>query len=141
MRALLLMAGIVATVLVGAWAAARRGDADWLAAPPEAVAEGFLRQLLTRRFERARPYLVERLRETHDARALSAIGKTLEDRVGRARQVETRRATAGKGTVDVEADVRGSMGQVTCAARLAHERGEWRVGSLGCPGAALLRAE
>lgn len=58
------------------------GDSSVFVPPPEAVVEGFMRELATKRYERALPYLTEDLAARTDADALKSLTARLKSRTG-----------------------------------------------------------
>jgi hypothetical protein len=64
------LGAMAAALLVIALSIFGLGDASTLTSPPEAVSEGFLREIVGGRYERALPYLGDRLRERVTADSL-----------------------------------------------------------------------
>ena len=89
LRAALRVLGLSAVALgVAAAAVLGLGDGSVLTAPPEAVAEQFVRKLATHNWTPARAQLTRELAGHVDERRLRASLRAFEQRWGRIRQVE-----------------------------------------------------
>ena len=112
------------------------GDRTIFVAPPEAVAEGFVRQLASGRYDRAVPYLSTRLAEHVDSGALKTSTERLEARTGEILDVR-----GEPGSIDgdrASARVRlktESAGEVELALPLVREEGVWSIDGLDETGA------
>src|SRR5687768_15482879 len=85
----LLGVALAAALLIGvsALAVEQFGDRELFIPPPDVVAEGFVREVICKRWERAREYLAEP--ESMSARQLEALQKSWEERVGDPTKIET----------------------------------------------------
>lgn len=130
MKAVAAVLGVAAVSLaLVAWAVFVLGDRTVLVPPPEAVAEGFMRQLQTRRFEQARSYLARpAVRSAEDLRARL---EALERAVGRIQDVRGRRGTVGSLDASAVADLTtADRARAEVAFSLRREHGEWRIADL-----------
>ena len=119
--ALLLVAGAVFSL----------NDSTVLVPPPEAVAEGFARQLVAGRYERALPYLSRELASEVGPDGLRALANQLKSLTGTVLNVQGEpgwmvgeRAEAAA-TLETE-----SAGQVRLIFPLSREQGVWSISSL-----------
>jgi hypothetical protein len=129
-KAVAAVLGVAAVSLaLVAWAVFVLGDRTVLVPPPEAVAEGFMRQLQTRRFEQARSYLARpAVRSAEDLRARL---EALERAVGRIQDVRGRRGTVGSLDASAVADLTtADRARAEVAFSLRREHGEWRIADL-----------
>jgi hypothetical protein len=129
-KAVAAVLGVAAVSLaLVAWAVFVLGDRTVLVPPPEAVAEGFMRQLQTRRFEQARSYLARpAVRSAEDLRARL---EALERAVGRIQDVRGRRGTVGSLDASSVADLTtADRARAEVAFSLRREHGEWRIADL-----------
>lgn len=130
MKAVAAVLGVAAVSLaLVAWAVFVLGDRTVLVPPPEAVAEGFMRQLQTRRFEQARSYLARPA--VRSAEGLRARLEALERAVGRIQDVRGRRGTVGSLDASAVADLTtADRARAEVAFSLRREHGEWRIADL-----------
>jgi hypothetical protein len=63
------------------------GDTTVLVPPPEAMVEGFMRELVTKRYERTMPYLSQELRAEVRPETLKEVTDRLRQRAGEIRDV------------------------------------------------------
>lgn len=131
MKAPLWVAAIVAAALaVCAAAVLGLGDGATLAAPPEAVAEGFVRALARHRYAQALPYLTPELR----AVGVDGLRRRLAEIERLCGEVRDARGLRGRRSGDAAQAlvlVRTPRGPSVLRFTLARRRGEWRLASLG----------
>lgn len=133
MRALLPAAVAIAVCLAGFAAGIAAGDRQLFVPPPESVAEGFVRQLAARRYDRARPLLSERAAARHDVAALAGVGRMLEEAAGEIAQVAGIAGVLQSDTARASARVHGRSGDIAVAFDLVRERGLWRIEGWAAP--------
>jgi hypothetical protein len=111
-------------VLVGASAVAIElfEDRELLVPPPDAVAEAFVREVITGRYARAREYLAAPLSDEE----LRALERMLEERTGEASEVEAEvvAQTAERALATVR--VSGGRGSEAVAFALIFRK-EWKI--------------
>jgi hypothetical protein len=82
-RTLASLAFFIAATLAGiAGVVLGLGDAQTLTSPPEARVEGFVREMMTARYEQAKSYLSDELAAQTDAARLKALSQAWEKRTG-----------------------------------------------------------
>jgi hypothetical protein len=87
MRALLgVLSAIAIVVAIEVLATSRLHDRELLTPPPEAVAEGFYREIVAHRFDRAVTYLSDS--ESTSVEELRQLGASIERRLGRVHDVK-----------------------------------------------------
>lgn len=128
LTALLLVSAVAAT------AALSSIDDTFLFSPPEAAAEGFLRELQTKRFEEARAYLSDRLRDSYDSASLEEWFHRLERETGKIEEVEGKDSTieGGRAIGRVELKTARTI-PLPMALRFVREKREWKVEELPEP--------
>lgn len=97
-------------------------DRETMIPPPDAVAEGFVREVLMKRWARARPYLVE---EMSDAQ-LEALEQSLESRVGDAMTIEAELLSRDDEQALVTVRLEGPKGSEAVSYALRFDE-EWKV--------------
>ena len=104
------------------------GDRATLVPPPDAVAEVFVRQLATHRFDRALPHLSRRLRQELDRDRLSSLVAALEAQSGSITFAEgaerSRTREHASAVVHTKTDRRQTP---TFEFELISQRGEWKI--------------
>jgi hypothetical protein len=126
--ALLLIAGVVFGL----------GDRATLVPPPEAVAEGLVRQLATHRYRQTTQYVAQAFRPansddagtTLDPRWLRAWFEPIERRIGQVRKVEGQQVSIGDDTAQALVQLEGERGHASAVLSLTRERGLWLVQQL-----------
>jgi hypothetical protein len=111
------------------------GDRSTLVSPPSAKVEGFVRQLATRRFDRALPYLDDTLARRLSADSLQSLTDRLERAVGEIRDVRgEQESLVGDGAV-VRADVTtADQRQLSLRFPLRFSSGDWAITSIDALG-------
>jgi len=111
-------------VLVGGSALAVEllGDRELVVPPPEAVAEGFVREVITGRYSRANDYL-STPRPEDDLRALEQL---IEARTGDPSEVEAETVSRNETQALVNVRVSGGKGSEAMALALTFEE-EWKI--------------
>jgi hypothetical protein len=104
------------------------GDRQTLVPPPESIAEDFVHQLATRRFEQARDDLTDEEKEKVDADDLRAMADRLRASAGK---VEESRGEPGQITGDraaAQVTVRTDRSkQLHLPFKLVRSKGEWKI--------------
>ena len=119
--AILLIAGVVFGL----------GDSTILVPPPESVAEGFVRELVTRRYERALPYLSEELRAQVSAEDLRKYTEPFKNRSGKILNVRGEPGRMAGDRAEAYAIVEAKSGGVMrFAFELTRQKGVWAISKL-----------
>ena len=107
------------------------GDRTVLTPPPEAVTEGFLREMTMKRYEPATAYLSSNLsRELPEAR-LEEIGRDLEARAGRISDVRAETLSMSGNYAEAVGLLKSDRaGELRFTIRLKWEEGQWAVDGL-----------
>ncbi|MDP9191348.1 MAG: hypothetical protein M3P06_06570 [Acidobacteriota bacterium] len=121
------IAGVIlaTTLLLGMIAlAVERGDRETFVSPPDAVAEGFAREVVTKRWDRARTYLADP--DSMSNAEIAALQKSWEQRIGDPSEVhaETISRTEDKALVNV--NLKSARGSEAHLLALAFD-GEWKI--------------
>jgi hypothetical protein len=128
------MLAILVAAALGATAAGSRVDRSFLFSPPEAAAEGFLRELQTRRYEQARSYLSAELRGRYGEDDLESWFGRVEQEIGEITEVEGSGSEfereVATGTVKLETKRSGELPMTFAFVR---EQKEWRIAELSEP--------
>lgn len=107
------------------------GDKQILVSPPEARVEGFMRQLSTRRYERAVPYLSDQLTKRVDAAELRALSARLRSRCGEVWDVSGEPIWIKDDKAEAAAVLETQRaGTVTLKFGLTRRQGEWAIDDL-----------
>jgi len=128
-----ILIGLVAAVTIAGLAVATvRRASSVPAGPPEAIVEGFVRELATHNYERALPYLTEHMLAQTIPLTLEVRINDLERRMGSLRNVRggLRWSTETRAYAAAEADSERA-GHITLGFGLAREsNGAWRIDEL-----------
>ena len=131
MRNLLLTVGtsaaallLVALVVFGAH------DTSTFVPVPEAVAEGFARQIGTRRFELALNYLASGTRRVETPMTLEARFRSISSEMGRINQVSAEPLWASRDRAAARATVESDAGRKSFDVTFVRENGLWRIADL-----------
>jgi hypothetical protein len=128
MGRVLSVAGATAAALVAlAISSLVLGDESWLVPPPEAVAEGFVRQLATHRFRQTQHFLGQDARATLDPDRLSRWFDELERATGPIHAVDTESASRSGDAASAKVVVVGTLRSSALLIQLRRERGLWKV--------------
>jgi hypothetical protein len=111
-------------LLIGATgvAVSQFDDREIFVPPPDAVAEGFAREIVTKRWARARPYLT---RDASD-KELAALHKAWEERVGEPTTIEAETISRDRDRALVNVRLQSAKGSEAVAFGLVFEE-EWKV--------------
>lgn len=125
MRHLLsVLAAAAVLVAASALAVEQFEDRELFVPPPEAVAEGFIREVITGRYSRAREYLQERESMSEDQ--LRALEQEIESRTGDPTEVEAETVTRDDQRALVTVRVSSAQGSHAMAYGLEFEE-EWKI--------------
>ncbi len=104
--------------------AIERGDRETFVSPPDAVAEGFTREVVTKRWDRARTYLAGP--DSMSNAEIAALQKSWEQRAGDPSEVqaETSSLTDEKALVNVT--LKSAKGSAVLVFALTFD-GEWKI--------------
>lgn len=106
-------------------------DTSTLTSPPEAVAEGFAREIVAGRYERAVPYLSSSVAERLPIDSLRSFRSTLLELLrGEALDIRGEPRTRGADTASAAASIESNDTTITLIFPLRLEEGEWKVGGL-----------
>ena len=115
--------GVVATTVFGG------GDRSVFVAPPDSVAEGFVRQLGMERYDLAHRFLVSNLQKQVSSATLGEAFEALREAIGRPDQVETTVSWTNGQAARVQAAYDGRRGKAALYVDLVREHGLWKIGS------------
>jgi hypothetical protein len=101
--------------------------------PPEAVAEGFVRQLNAQRFRQTKRFFSTAAQRSWEPRKLQVWWDDVERHVGKVQSIEGSERAADRGSAEAEVSVRGSKTTMTLRIPLRWERGVWVVAELPPP--------
>lgn len=112
-----------ALVLGICYAAIAGGDRETVTPPPDAVAEGFFRALVTDKFDQAEPYITE---EPADEERQSLLGR-IESQTGKVDDVRADLVTRTDAKALVRVRLESLTGSSEVPASLSFDRGEWKL--------------
>lgn len=126
MRAIVsVLAAIAVVMAIELLATSQLDDRELLTPPPDAVAEGFYREIVAHRFDRAATYLSDS--ENTSVEELRQLGASIEGRLGRVHDVKA--ATIAR--TDTEALVttllKSDSASDAISSRLQFSSGEWKL--------------
>lgn len=130
MKAVFLIVVTCGLVFAGIGTAIRLGDRSVLVPPPEAVAEGFVRQLETGRYSRAIPYLAADLASRTTPDTLRILYESLQARAGRIHEIRGDRERVGEDRAVALALLRTETGPDTLRFPMRREHGVWSIESI-----------
>ena len=102
-------------------------DGATLVSPPEAVAEGFVRQILAGRSELALTYVVVPRRESLSPDALDAWARRVQGEIGGIANVNSRSEGGSRDRTTAVTVLDGSRGAKSLDFDLVRENGEWKI--------------
>jgi hypothetical protein len=122
----LLGVAVTVALLIGLCAVAVDlfGDRDTFVSPPDAVAEGFVREVVTKRWDRARPYLAEP--ESMSNAQLEALQQSWEQRVGNPSTIEAKTISRDDEQALANVQMQSERGSEAVAFALRFEN-EWKI--------------
>lgn len=125
MKELMMIAAATALLIGAGEVAVHRFDDRALFVPsPDAVAECFVRETMTRRFSRAASYLADGHSSERD---IQTIADTVESRLGRVDDVHTETISSNEKEALVSVRLRSAKGREILAVRTVFQRGAWKV--------------
>jgi hypothetical protein len=124
--AIVLLVALVAMVVV-ATAVFAGGDRTVLVAPPDATAEGFVRQLGMKRYELAVHFLSDDLQRHASPTKLRETFEPLRVDIGKPDQVETKTSWTDGDHARVLATYEGRQGDAALYVDLVREHGLWKI--------------
>jgi hypothetical protein len=129
-RAILISAGTVAAALtlVAAVVFGAR-DSALFVSPPEAVAEGFGRQLASARYDLSRSYLSSDARRLETARVIEERFEPVRRRIGVLNHAEATERWSDGDRASAMCELQGEHGTVALKLVLTREHGLWAVES------------
>jgi hypothetical protein len=140
MRDLLPACAVIASALLLVAAAVfGAGDRAMLVPPPDAVAESFVRELVTGRYDLATKYLESAVRRRLGADGLRRRYEPMRRSLGKIDQVEADMEFIDGERAGARARVEGDAGTAAMAMRFGREYGLWVVSDLPEPSMALRR--
>ena len=118
---------VVAAVLIGvsALAVGPMGDREVFTPPPDAVGEGFLRSVVSSRYDQAREYLVEPDAVSNDV--LSEMEHRIESRIGDVHDVKGEVVSRTDEGALVNVQLKSAGGSDAMGVSLRWEGSEWKV--------------
>jgi hypothetical protein len=122
----ILSVALTMALLIGVCALAveRFDDRETFIPPPDAVAEGFAREVVTKRWDRARAYLVDP--DSMSNAQIEALQKSWEQRVGDPSTIEAETITRTNQEALANVRLRSAQGSEAVAFELVFER-EWKI--------------
>lgn len=125
MRELIAVTVCFALLAGATWLATERfSDRELLVPPPDAVAEGFVRETITGRYARARQYLAEPESMTDDD--VRAIEQQIESWVGEPTEVEAEVLSRDDGQALANVRVSSAQGSQSLSYALVFDK-EWKI--------------
>lgn len=124
-RLLAILAAVAVVVAAGIVATSKLGDRALLTPPPDAVAEGFFRDIATHRFDRAKTYLA-RL-DSASVEDLRRLGASVEGTIGRVHDVRATTIAATDTKALVTARLKSDSGSEVISVALEFSSGEWKL--------------
>ena len=121
----LLATMMLAMMVIAVWVFAA-GDRQMLVPPPDAVGEGFLRQLTARRYDRVDSYL-SHARQEWSAAALRRQFDSLWRYTGPVNQVDAELVSIDGDRARAVATAHGDLADARVLVELIRERGVWKV--------------
>ena len=117
---------IIAALLIGATALAvdRFHDRETFVSPPDAIAEGFVRSVVEKRWDPARAYLAEP--ESISDQELSELKKSWEARIGEPTAIDSETISHDDKRAQVNVTLRSARGEEEVAFALTFED-DWKV--------------
>jgi hypothetical protein len=109
-------------IAAGALAVEQLDDRDTFVPPPDAVAEQFVRELMTKRWERARTFLDRELSDQE----LEELQRSLEERVGEPTEIEAEEVSRGDDRALVNVRLSSAKGSEAVAYNLTFDDG-WTI--------------
>ena len=106
------------------------GDRQTLVPPPEASAEGFVRQVDLERYPQTRQYLASGSAAALSARHLAAWRDRLEARSGHITQIDPSGVVMDDTRAVAHVHVRGTRADADVSVPMRRERGLWKVDAL-----------
>ncbi len=119
---------IITGLLIGAAAAAIHGfgDRELFVPPPDAVAEGFMREVTMKRFDQASSYLADSGSTHFD---LPGLARNIERTHGYVDDINARTITSTKGRAVVRVQLRSALRTDSMAVTTVWEGHGWKVDS------------
>ena len=117
---------VIAALLIGATALAveKFHDRETFVSPPDAIAEGFVRSVLEKRWDPARAYLSEP--ESTSDQQLSDLQKSWEARLGELSEIEAETISRDDERAQVNVTLRSARGEEEVAFALTFDD-DWKV--------------
>lgn len=116
---------LAAAILIGGTAlAVQLGDRGTFVSPPDAMAEGFVREIVTKRWDRARAYLLEP--DSVSDAELAALEKSWEAQAGDPSSIEAETITQDYSQALVTVRMRSGRGSEAVAIVLQFDD-DWKV--------------
>jgi hypothetical protein len=109
------------------WSVHTLGDRRILTRPPEAAVEGFVREVITKRYDRALPYLTEEQRRRLSSEDLRRYDEDLERRFGKILDVRGERVSIMPQRAEAVARVCTADGWKAEPFHLVFEEGNWAI--------------
>ena len=125
------IAGVVVAmallIAVSALAVERFDDRELFVSPPDAVAEGFVREVVTKRWDRARTYLVDA--DSMSNPEVEALQKSWEQRIGDPSEVEAELVSRTEAQALVNVRLKSANASAELVFALVFD-GEWKIAPL-----------
>ena len=123
MRAVVLIAGFAVVAAICSVAVGRLNDRELVIPPPDAVAEGFFREIVTERLDQAKPYVEQQPAESE----LQALHDRIELELGRVDDVKAELLTRTDTEALVTVQLESASGSTAIPTALLFSDGEWKL--------------
>jgi hypothetical protein len=118
-----------ALLLIGA--AVLLGDRETVVSPPDAVAEGFMRKVVSRRYPLALDHLTKEAESRVSTERLRGLGERIRMQAGTIYEVTASVEGTKPESAHVTVEIRGRRAAVRVPVELRIEQGVWKVSVVG----------
>lgn len=126
MKALIGVLAIMATLIgVSLIATEVFGDRDLFTPPPVTAAESFVHQVVTKRYDRAKPYFADPDRVSRAE--LRSLSDEIERRVGQPSRLRVEIVSRDDSNAETTVRLESERGSCEIGVALVWEKGEWKV--------------
>lgn len=103
------------------------GDSDTLVPPPDSVVEGFVRQVISGRYDRAIPYLSREAAAQMNTGPLKQLKERLDSRAGKVLNVQGEPGIRKDERAEAIAKLQTRNGEIALRFDLIREEGVWSI--------------
>jgi hypothetical protein len=122
-----IFAAVASALLIIAGGVFGLGDWSIFGPPPESVAEGFVRQVVAGRYQRALPYLSEAVAEKTTAASLRQLKEELESRSGKILNVQGAMERRNGSDAEAAARLQTRNGTFSLRFEMTRSNGVWSI--------------